>query len=550
MEWLLTYVVHSTALIAFVWALTSVFRKISLDTQQTLWRVALLGPLLTASVHQIGPVSSVWGDVAMPQALSSASADVASEPAASAAKAGATETEVVHHNVVRKRVGDLQITAIRQRSEAPVASVAAAPLPTEPSPWPIVLFSLWGVGAAIALGRLGFAARRLHTQLKGRRDVIEDPVLESFLDLCSKAGLKKRPRLTASPHLRSPIALGRREICLPERAVDSLSPDQQRGMLAHEMAHLVRRDPLWTVLTAVIEGVFFFQPLNHLARRKIQEVAEFQCDDWAARHTGTGVHLAKCLAEVAGWVEQGPPPVPTATAMADRGSPIVRRITRLLHQTRRVGKVHPVGRGALSVACLGAAIALIPGVSQAQSGSLLGSAPAGANGGAAILVSADGIPIVVEDRSDPGHDRSRVRLLASNGEVVEIEVQSPRAQPLPPPPPAPEPPAGFELRIEAHVDDCCGPLFGGHFGWLGGTMFLGDLGDLGDFGDVDLFFDLDHGAHHRSHREHHRERVESRLERLAERLDRKAERLERRLERDAGSFEEPRPPQNSFVFEL
>ena len=39
-------------------------------------------------------------------------------------------------------------------------------------------------------------------------------------------------------------------------------------MLAHEIAHLVRRDPQWLVLARAIEMVFFFQPLNRLARRR------------------------------------------------------------------------------------------------------------------------------------------------------------------------------------------------------------------------------------------------------------------------------------------
>jgi beta-lactamase regulating signal transducer with metallopeptidase domain len=73
-----------------------------------------------------------------------------------------------------------------------------------------------------------------------------------------------------------------------------LEPEEQDSMLAHEVAHLVRRDPQWLVLARAVEMVFFFQPLNRLARRRIQEVAEYLCDDWAVARTRRPVMLAKC----------------------------------------------------------------------------------------------------------------------------------------------------------------------------------------------------------------------------------------------------------------
>jgi len=532
MEWVLTYAVHSTVLIAVVWLSTSVVARLSLGTREVLWKVALLGPLVTATVVTATGVPSLWGALPVPAVLRTE--PVASLPpaAAGAGDAGAgaatAEAAAVEHRIVRHRAGELQITAVRHRAAAPgpAGAVVAAPAPVEPTTvWPLVLLGLWGLGAAAALGRLGWAASRLRTQLKGRRDVVEDPVLESFLELCSKAGLRKRPRLTASAHLRSPIALGRREICLPERAVDSLSPPQQQGMLAHEMAHLVRFDPLWSVAVAVVEAVFFFQPLNHLARRKIQEVAEYQCDDWAARQTGTGVHLAKCLAEVARWVEDGPPMSSPVVAMADRGSPIVRRITRLLHQRRTGGRVHPVGRVAMVMGTLAAVIAVVPGLSQAEAPSpVLALAPADAS--APVVASAGLVGgVVFEDRSDGGHDRSHLRVQAG-GEVVEIEVEARRPAPAPPPPAPPLPP---EPRSELVIIGSLGASPWG--GWWGG--WLGD--DLFGFGGIELMLGPVH--HHHDHDRGWRERARAerdwaRAERDWARAERDRERARVRLERE------------------
>jgi hypothetical protein len=109
-------------------------------------------------------------------------------------------------------------------------------------------------------------------------------------------------------------------------------------MLAHEVAHVIRRDPQWLVAARVIEVVLFMQPLNFLARRRLQEVAEFLCDDWAVSRMGKPVTLAKCLAAVAEWVKRAPnaPSLRPMSAMVEQGgSPLVRRVGRILNSGDR-----------------------------------------------------------------------------------------------------------------------------------------------------------------------------------------------------------------------
>jgi hypothetical protein len=100
------------------------------------------------------------------------------------------------------------------------------------------------------------------------------------------------------------------------------------SILAHELAHLLRRDPTWLTIARVIEAVFFFQPLNVLARRRMQEAAEFASDAWASTRVARPLDLAHCLARVAEWTIAAPRlPVP---AMAERRGPVlVRRVERL-----------------------------------------------------------------------------------------------------------------------------------------------------------------------------------------------------------------------------
>ena len=88
---------------------------------------------------------------------------------------------------------------------------------------------------------------------------------------------------------------------MPETALTELDLEQQRSMLAHELAHLARRDPIWLALASLIERVLWIQPLNRLAVSRLHTLAECFCDDWALRRSVTPVALASALARVAEW---------------------------------------------------------------------------------------------------------------------------------------------------------------------------------------------------------------------------------------------------------
>jgi hypothetical protein len=153
------------------------------------------------------------------------------------------------------------------------------------------------------------------------------------------------------------LGFERREICIPARALTDLSPAQQEAMLGHELGHASRRDPTWLGLCWMLETVLCIQPLNRLARRRLQHAAELLCDDWAVHLTdGRTLSLASCLTEVAQWVVGRPGALP-APGMA--GAPLTLRVERLLARssqevTRRERWWLPGAISALLVVALGA----------------------------------------------------------------------------------------------------------------------------------------------------------------------------------------------------
>jgi beta-lactamase regulating signal transducer with metallopeptidase domain len=225
--------------------------------------------------------------------------------------------------------------------------------------------------ASLALGALGgvilFALLwvRLNGCLRDRVALEHGAMADKLRSLCLQVGWKRRVRLSVAPSLGAPISMGmfRPEICVPPRALLELSLEEQEALLAHELAHVVRRDPLWLAFCRLCEGVFFFQPMNRVARRELEDCAEFLSDAWAVRQTGLRFSLASCLTRIAEWIV-GDRRVHPAPAMAQGRSRLRHRVELLLDE----GSASMIERRPawLAPACAGfgaALIAVVPCVS-------------------------------------------------------------------------------------------------------------------------------------------------------------------------------------------
>ncbi|HKH91499.1 MAG TPA: M56 family metallopeptidase [Gemmatimonadaceae bacterium] len=334
LAWLLTYAIHSTALLGLAWALTRA-RAWSPAASDLLWKTALVGGIVTATVQLRFDVRPT-GSISLRRDAPAEAARVVAVPEAD------TRSDV--------NVASDEPHAITTASIDPAASSAAPPSPRPTTHGVAVL--AWAIIAGVLA--LSYAARRLILVGRiGDRLAVDDPALLAELGrLARDAGLRNPPRLTSTVRISSPIALGIGEICVPETALIELDLEQQRSMLAHELAHLARRDPVWLAFASLIERVLWFQPLNRIARRQIATSAEYLCDEWAVRRTGSRVALARCLAQVAEWIQASPLGVPVA-GMAEERSLLVSRVEKLLD-----GEA-PVSRSRRVLALAAASVVLV-----------------------------------------------------------------------------------------------------------------------------------------------------------------------------------------------
>jgi beta-lactamase regulating signal transducer with metallopeptidase domain len=129
--------------------------------------------------------------------------------------------------------------------------------------------------------------RDTQSLLRGSRPLSNGGLEECVRALSERLRLRSAPSIGESPAVSSPVLVGifRPQIILPRGLADSASLSRLELMLAHELAHLRRKDLLWLWLFTVAETLFFFHPLVWLARREWTLATEAVCDEMAIRLT-------------------------------------------------------------------------------------------------------------------------------------------------------------------------------------------------------------------------------------------------------------------------
>jgi Zn-dependent protease with chaperone function len=91
----------------------------------------------------------------------------------------------------------------------------------------------------------------------------------------------------------------RRPVVVVDTAlVHQLDDREMEGLLAHELAHIARRDTLVGLVVGLFRDCTFFLPPVHLAARWLRHEQEESADELASRHTGRPAALASSILKV------------------------------------------------------------------------------------------------------------------------------------------------------------------------------------------------------------------------------------------------------------
>ncbi|MEE2971863.1 MAG: M56 family metallopeptidase [Planctomycetota bacterium] len=219
--------------------------------------------------------------------------------------------------------------AVTPRIESP----AIAPIDSErrssvtPSSVSIVgcCWLIGGILMTIRLSRQMFAARRLR-----RSGTIPPPAVwrRTFEELERELGIGRGTEMMVSRIVDSPMVVGwfRPIVLVPVSTFTSLTPEQIRSLLIHELTHLSRGDHLLNMFLSLVEVVLFFHPVTWWISHRIRSEREDSCDDRVIEVTGSPRHLAEALL---GLETLRSADSPSTTTISAHGGRLMHRIHRL-----------------------------------------------------------------------------------------------------------------------------------------------------------------------------------------------------------------------------
>jgi len=271
--WLATYFIHSTLMLGGVWVVTRRLASRFDEIAELMWRTALVLPILT-SLSQ--------------QSFSSSFA-----------------------------VGSATVGAIEYTPPALATSRISMGV------W-IGVVTIWVLGAALGVVRLYWCHRTLRRQIGHKT-----PLSSENLELLAGVEGLNRARISLVSDLAIPFALSR-DVCVPAWVIDRLTTAELRAVVAHELAHVRRRDSFRRSSDSAVVRSFFFQPFNWLALTRLRELSECICDDEALAATKSPIPLVTALEAVAKQIHRRRAPLSLAPAMGAPISLTLRRVERIL----------------------------------------------------------------------------------------------------------------------------------------------------------------------------------------------------------------------------
>jgi beta-lactamase regulating signal transducer with metallopeptidase domain len=215
---------------------------------------------------------------------------------------------------------------------------------------------LWALGVGFGLARLahGLWKQRHHFVRQSWQPAFWTDALKARL--AQQLGMRQFPDVVVSPAAPMPLVLGlwRPVIVLPASSPASWEQPQWEAVLLHEAAHIARRDHWAALAQRLAVTLFWWCPLVYRLSRRLNDLRENICDDYALQGPCDQVAYAELLVESAERLVHWKS-VPVSLALLDSAhGGLETRITRLLAKEKRTMTRLSLSGKLLGAVCVGA----------------------------------------------------------------------------------------------------------------------------------------------------------------------------------------------------
>ncbi len=197
-----------------------------------------------------------------------------------------------------------------------------------------VPLALLGAMAVLAVSFLaGFVAQqwRVLGHLAAWSGEVPSSLLHTVTALAARLGISPPPLFLVEVDRPVALTVGvfRPRIYLSGWYLDSLTPAELEGVLAHELAHVARRDNLFALLGTVFLGATAYLPASWQAVEALLAERELAADALAVAVTGKPIALARGLIKA-----NASTPLHFGPVASGHGSSVQARLENLLRLSR------------------------------------------------------------------------------------------------------------------------------------------------------------------------------------------------------------------------
>ena len=147
-----------------------------------------------------------------------------------------------------------------------------------------IILAIWLSGAGIGITYLAILYIILRKRVLKNAQIPSKKLLELFEEVKKELNIKRNIRIVGQCEYGAPAVFCPKTVLMPIDTLVSMSEEQVKYVLRHELMHLKRGDHIVSLLLSLLNAIYWFNPIIWIAARFIRSDMETACDSDVVRH--------------------------------------------------------------------------------------------------------------------------------------------------------------------------------------------------------------------------------------------------------------------------